>query len=196
MQLTIEQAKQKYKEYIKKQSTITEDGDKKEEEEENSKIDQSEFDKFYDETVSNIKDTDGNENDRDVTKTSNAAEDATKEATNNIYGKSAERSEPSKDAYGSAIDRLIRSFNTLNDKTPFFLSKYQPSEDFYKSFCVCLSISDKLIYFDKELYEEGKAKLELNDLFYSELKTIAKEHGISSIRWEESEDAKYGIIEL
>lgn len=101
-----------------------------------------------------------------------------------------------KENHTEALATFIKHFNHMNNNTPFFLAPYTPDDKFYRSFTVCMEVTNSMIYFDREKYETGMTHLELNDAFYADLRRVAKDNGISRISWDANEDTKYGSIEL
>ena len=102
--------------------------------------------------------------------------------------------ESDKQIYKDALSDLINAFNAKNEKTPYNMFVYAPTEDHYKSFKVGFEIDDTMIYFDNGEYDEGKVDLKFNDVFYGELDALAKEAGIRRIEWSDDDDGVYGTI--
>jgi hypothetical protein len=100
------------------------------------------------------------------------------------------------DLYKTALADLSNEFNSKNEKTPYNLFVYAPSDEHFKSFKIGFETDDTMIYFDNSDYDEGKVDLKFNDVFYGELDAIAKDVGIRRIEWSDNDEGVYGTITL
>jgi len=102
--------------------------------------------------------------------------------------------------YEEALNELIELFNDSKDnkeRTNIKLKRFKGEDDNYKSFMVVYDVpEDKEIYLDGEKYLKGEVDIGLNDIFYNDLQSIAKDVGISKINWKTQDGVNFGTIEL
>ena len=94
-------------------------------------------------------------------------------------------------------DHFIEEFNQENEgKTRLKISAYEPYSDFIKSIKVTYEIDPEEIYLDKDKYEDGAAWLELNDIFFKDINSVAANNGIKRIEWKRDDNSRFGNLIL
>ena len=122
-----------------------------------------------------------------------ADEEAKKEEEKSLVALSKARKKKIKEIR----DRFIEEFNAENEgKTRLKIAAYEPFNDFIKSIKVTYEIDPEEIYLAKDKYDDGDAWLELNDIFFKDINSVASKLGIKRIEWKRDDDARFGNLIL
>ena len=99
--------------------------------------------------------------------------------------------------YKKVRDDLISTFNSENeDVSKIRLASYEPFPTYIKSIKVVMEVDKEEPYLDKEKYNDGTTSIDLNDIFYNDVLSVAKKLGVKDIEWKSDDDTKFGVIVL